>query len=64
MNPWPLCRDVGGREYIPFFGRSVNPFPTGGTDYAHDITTGHWPPRFLDDSYTLSKTNSFWGAQK
>ena len=26
------------RRGVPFFGRSVNPFPTRGTDYAHHIT--------------------------
>ena len=35
----------------PVFGRSVNPIPTRGTDYAHHITTG--PPRFFNSVASL-----------
>ena len=35
----------------PVFGRSVNPIPTRGTDYAHHITTG--PPRFFNGVASL-----------
>ena len=35
----------------PVFGRSVNPIPTRGADYAHHITT--IPPRFFDGAASL-----------
>ena len=44
---WYPC--AGGRGHLPlhpYFGRSVNPTPNRGTDYAHHITTP--PPIFSD----------------
>ena len=37
----------------PVMGRSVNPIPTRGADFACHITTTPTPPRFLDDAASL-----------
>ena len=41
----------------PDFGRSVNPFQLGGSDYAHLITTG--TPEFSDLPTALYVSNIF-----
>ena len=42
---WPINFD---------FGKSVNPIPTKGADYAHYITTASPPPGFLNSAASLS----------